>query len=359
MTATNSDFATDRELTLMREQASCAALLERTFGWRLDLGESTKRALKYRRGAGEVLIVNHDGRGWFHPHSDAQGDVFDLVRFLDPGINFGHVRKVLRPIIGIAPTLTGGLRGRSGASIEPERPVWRRWAARPHVTRDSPTWRYLTRERRLPASVLVAAGRAGVLREGPHGSGWFAHRDEQGTVSHVDIRGPDYRGSLLGGHKTLFRLPGYDAHDQGDRTRGGAAGVKADRLEDDPRRTGPTAASTDGTRRGRPTRLVVAEAPIDALSVAAIEGIRADTIYFATGGGMGPGTIHAVEELLRGLTGVPGAVLVSATDANLPGERYAHRHRELAAVAAVGFERLTPTTGIDWNDVLKRQGRGA
>jgi hypothetical protein len=31
--------------------------------WKLDLKESTKFSLKYRRGKGEILIVGHDGRG--------------------------------------------------------------------------------------------------------------------------------------------------------------------------------------------------------------------------------------------------------------------------------------------------------
>lgn len=55
----------DAELDLFRNSVNCAALLEsRAGGWRLDQRESTRRALKYRRGAGETLIVNHDGRGW-------------------------------------------------------------------------------------------------------------------------------------------------------------------------------------------------------------------------------------------------------------------------------------------------------
>ncbi len=37
------------------------------------------------------------------------------------------------------------------------------------------------------------------------------------------------------------------------------------------------------------------EAPIDALSLAAIEQVRPDTIYVATGGGMGPGTLAGLQ----------------------------------------------------------------
>ena len=45
---------------------NCAAVLEKMGQpWRLDKRGSTKRALKYRRGEGEIMIVNHDGHGWW------------------------------------------------------------------------------------------------------------------------------------------------------------------------------------------------------------------------------------------------------------------------------------------------------
>ena len=163
--------------------------------------------------------------------------------------------------------------------------------------------------------MLAAASQADAVREGPYGSAWFAHRDESGSVSHIEIRGPEFKGAVRGGRKTLFRLAG-----------------------------------------GRqPTRLAVTEAPIDALSLAALEELRADTLYVATGGGMGPGTHPGAARALSAIAGVPDAVLHSATDANAAGERYAARHAELAAAAGVAFARLTPTAGSDWNDVLKQQ----
>ena len=54
----------DAELDLLRRGVSCAAVMERLGGWRLDRRESTRRALKYRRGTGEVITVNHEDRGW-------------------------------------------------------------------------------------------------------------------------------------------------------------------------------------------------------------------------------------------------------------------------------------------------------
>jgi hypothetical protein len=54
-------MSADAELELFRREVNCAAVLERmAAGWKLG-AESTKHALKYRRGAGEIIIVNHDG----------------------------------------------------------------------------------------------------------------------------------------------------------------------------------------------------------------------------------------------------------------------------------------------------------
>ena len=71
------------ELELLRREVSCAALLERwPAAWRLDRRESTRQALKYRRDEGEILIINHNGHGWWDPQGSAKGDVFDLVQYL-------------------------------------------------------------------------------------------------------------------------------------------------------------------------------------------------------------------------------------------------------------------------------------
>lgn len=305
----------DAELEQFRVGVNCAALLERLPPpWRLDSKESTRRALKYRRGEGEVLIVNHDGRGWWDPQSTARGDIFTLVQFLDPSLNFGQVRQVLRRFVGVIPTFPEALRSDSRPGNS--RPVHERWHVRPPLRPGSPPWRYLAVERRLPPNVLTAARDADAVREGPYGSPWFAHRDDVGGVTHVEIRGPDFKGSVRGGCKTLFRLPGSGC---------------------------------------LPVRLAIAEAPIDALSLAAFEDIREDTLYVATGGGMGPGTLRAIEGTLAAIASTPGAVLASATDANAAGERYAERHAELARSAGVGFERLRPPIGIDWNDTIRQR----
>jgi len=306
--------ADDAELELFRREVSCAALLERwPAGWRLDRRESTRRALKYRRGEGEIVIINHDGHGWWDPLSSAKGDVFDLVRHLDPSVNFRQVCKELRRLINVAPTFPAALRP-SLADV-PDRPVAERWKRRPRLRQGSPAWSYLYEQRCIPASILAAAAGADIVRDGSFRSAWFAHHRGDGTVSHVEIRGPDYRGSLRGGTKTLFRFG----------------------------------------RAGKGGRLAVTEAPIDALSLAAIDGRRADTLYVATGGGIGPGTLSALRDAIGVIAAVPGACLVAATDANQAGDRYADRLSEIAAEAGISVERLRPIGATDWNDIL--QGR--
>jgi len=303
----------DPEIEDLRDKVHCAVVLERTPPpWTLDRKESTKLSLKYRRGKGEILIVSHGGKGWWDPTSDAKGDVFGLVQRLEPGINFGHVRKRLREFAGLSPSFP--IAERAGRREVSDRAVSQRWADRKGVLPGSPTWRYLARKRFLPSAIIEAASAAGVLREGPAGSAWFAHFSGAGSVAHVDIRGPSFKGSLAGGAKSLFRMP---------------ASVLI-----------------------RP-RLVLAEAAIDALSVAAVESLRANTLYAASGGGMGPSTIAALEALLTAMATLPGALFCSAADANGAGDRFAERHKALAEQFAVRFERLRPSIdGGDWNDFL-------
>jgi hypothetical protein len=305
----------DQEIEGLRAGVSCATLLERR-AWKLDKTQSTRHCWKYRCGAGGLVIVNHGGLGWWDPRSQAKGDVFALAQFLEPGLNFGQVRQLLRALSGIAPSFPVALAAQK--EKRPELLPAERWTARRSLTSGSPTWCYLARTRALEVPVLVAAARADVLREGPYGSAWFAHRNATATIVGIEMRGPEYRGFSADGDKTLFQLPG--------------------RL--------PTSSVPV-------TRLVVCEAPIDAMSLAGIERLRTDTLYVATAGGMGPHTLAALQTLLRDLTTRPGSVLVAATDADTAGEHYANQLMEFATAAGVRSGRILPFGGHkDWNQVV-------
>lgn len=306
----------DIERETLRERVNCAALLERMPPkWRLDLKQSSRDCLKYRSEDDRILIVNHGGKGWWNPLGDEKGDVFDLVQYLQPGLNFGQVRQLLRGYVGVSasyPAFSGPQRIR-----DPDLTLPQRWSERPRLSIGTQTWSYLHLVRSIPAPILSVARDADLIREGPMGSAWFAHHGDDACLTHVEIRGPRFKGALSGGVKTLFRFS-----------------------------LAPPA-----------LRLVLTEAPLDAMSLAALEGPREDTLYAATGGGMGPATLRAIETILRSIAGKPYAVLVSATDANRAGDRYAMIHQTMAAAIGVAYKRLRPAENAgDWNAMLCRRG---
>ena len=128
-----------------------AAALERLgVGWEFETRQSTRRALRCRRGEREILIVNHDGRGWWDPLSQAKGDVFDLVQPLDLGLDLGNVRGILRCMVGVAPSHPAASHEGKGRGVT--RPIPERWSRQPRLRRGSAAWSYLTGTRALAAA---------------------------------------------------------------------------------------------------------------------------------------------------------------------------------------------------------------
>jgi len=288
----------------LKDKVPCAAVLERA-GFALDMKESTRKAMKYRR-ATQIIIVIHEGKGWFDPLSDGKGDVFRLVEHLE-GVPFIEAMNDVAGLVGFVPAEP--VRERDARERDSDISIAERWQARRTPWRGSATWRYLTETRHLPKRVVRAAIGANLLREGPHGSMWAAHLDEDGAVTGWEERGPDWRGFATGGAKVLFRLGRPDA-----------------------------------------PRLCVTEAAIDAMSLAALEGLRADTAYLSTGGGWSPATGVAV----RDLAARPGVALVAATDNNKQGDIYAGRLLGLAEEVGCSAERLCPVAD-DWNADLNME----
>ncbi|MGH7084332.1 MAG: DUF3991 domain-containing protein [Acetobacteraceae bacterium] len=301
---------------------SCATILERMGGWKLDAKESTRRALKYRRGKGEVLIVNHDQRGWWNPLGEERGDCFALVQYLRADLNFGQARCVLRALDGRTPSFRNV--SPYCQRRNPPRSATARWAAAGWLSPAGPAWIYLAGERCIPAAILASAAGQDAVRQGGRGTPWFAHCDHTGRLTGVEARGPVYRGFLAGGTKSLFRF---------------RSNSEAERL-----------------------RVAVLEAPIDALSIAAIEtvavdGLATQTLYVATGGGIGPGTVEALEGISTELSGRSGTVAI-ATDNDAAGDRHAAKIEALARKRALRIERARPPERFnDWNDRLREAAR--
>ena len=296
-----------QDLENLKQKVACATLLG-SAGFAVDAKESTRRAVKWRRG-GEIIIVTHEGRGWFDPLSDAKGDVFTLATHLDGG-DFTDALTTVADLVGHDGTTANWtppspVRGAQQA-------ISARWTTRRAPGRGSPAWTYLAQQRFLPQTILKAAVEQNCLREGPHGSVWSAHTDEAGIVTGWEERGPEWRGFATGGSKVLFRLGWQDA-----------------------------------------VRHCVVEAAIDAMSLAAIEGLREGTAYLSTGGGWSPRTDAA----LRALCSRPEALLVAATDANVQGDIFGQRLRQLANDVGCGWQRLCPPRD-DWNAVLQDRAKG-
>jgi hypothetical protein len=292
-----------QDIEMLREKVSCGVVLEHA-GFQIDLKESTRRAIKYRRG-GEIIIVTHWGKGWFDPLSDRKGDVFDLTGWLQLA-DFPATVKAVGALAGVQPSqpIWTGLSSRRNHGGIPER-----WSARSLLRTDATAYRYLAEARSIPRAVLGQATRAQLIRQGPFGSAWFAHEDDAGQICGWEERGPEWRGFSSGGTKILFRF---------------------------------------GARS--PARLCVTEAAIDALSLAAIDGLRVDTLYASTAGGWSMATQGAVM-LLAGRVDL----LVAATDRDSQGEAYADILRQIALRQDCGFQRLRPL-GSDWNEDLKERG---
>ncbi len=291
-----------REIEGLREKVGCAALLEKD-GWKVDVKESTRRAIKYRRDT-NIVIVIHEGRGWFDPLSPAKGDVFSLAEHLGAG-GFVEACGRVADVVGFVPSAPAWQRpARPKAALAS---IAERWGHRFKLSPGSPAWRYLTRERGLPADIVKQAVACGRLREGPQGSMWAAHSDSAGVLTGWEERGPEWRGFATDGAKKLFRF--------------GPAGSE---------------------------RVCITEAAIDALSLAAIESLRPDTLYVSTGGGWSPATDEAIRDLAKRAN----AWLVAATDNNRQGDVYADRVRAIAAEASARHARSRPRAD-DWNEDLK------
>jgi hypothetical protein len=292
------------EIEILRTRVGCAAMLEHA-GFALDLKESTRRAVKFRRNDA-IIIVIHEGQGWFDARSDAKGDVFTLANHLFGG-GFADALVAVGDLVGFRPTETAWQK--PAGRHHPLEAVSVRWQQRRCPWQGSKTWIYLSQCRAIPWSVMTNATRADLLREGPCGSMWAKHVDGSGVVLGWEERGPAWRGFSTGGTKALFRFGWGDAR-----------------------------------------RVCITEAAIDALSLAAIEEMRADTLYVSTGGGWSPLTAEAV----RTLASQEHSKLVAATDNNVQGEVFADRLRQMADEAGCDFSRLKPRH-VDWNEELKER----
>ena len=258
------------------------------------------------------------GKGWWDPTSDAKGEVFSLVQRRKPAIHFGHARKRLREFAGLSPSFP--IAERAGHCKASDRPVANVGPIVRPCGRVRRTWRYLARKRFLPSAIIEAASAADVLREGPPAAPGSLRLNGAGSVAHVDIRGPTYKSSLTGGRQVPLPL----------------APILCDPLP----------------------RLVVAEASIDALSVAAIrESSRRYALRGKRRGHGAESTIAALEALSqhRDAPAHSSAAPRTRPDQAIALQNATERSRKNSACHSARLR--PPIEGGDWNDVLRARSQ--
>jgi hypothetical protein len=178
----------------------------------MDVKESTRRAVKFRRGS-EIIIVTHEGRAGSIPLSDAKGDVFALVATSRSCRFPRRLRARRRP-----------RRFRDVMLVEPD---WADADARITSRRawDSPSSGRRTTPIPWPGSADLAISSLGsapflpfdhpqpqwgrpALREGPCGSMWAAHTDDAGIVVWLGGARSGMAGIFDRRFEDLFRLGG-------------------------------------------------------------------------------------------------------------------------------------------------------
>ena len=291
-----------RDGELERFKALNLGELAASYGYALDRRESSRSSLVMRHADGDKIVVatGEDGHAvFFSVHADASGSVIDFVMHRQGG-NLGHARKTLRAYSPSSfPTAPV-------QSIPKPRPIPRDRAAlmaawhrmRPYAGG------YLESRGLTAATVNGAADR---IRTDERGNTVFRHDDREGLTG-WEVKNQGFTGFAAGGRKALFAL---------------RAGVPP---------------------KSEPPRVAVAESALDILSF--YQANPAPALLLSFGGGLSP----EQETLLRQvLTQYPAAEIVTATDADAQGDRYAALIEAMRPDAV----RARPPKGKDWNDALR------
>jgi hypothetical protein len=269
------------------------------YGFTLDPKESSRSSLVMRHGDGDKIVIatGEDGHGvFFSVHSEASGSVVDFVMHRQQ-CNLGRARVHLR---SLAPS---SFPTAHRSPIPKPRPISRdRAALVVEWQRFSPY-----RGRYLESRGLNAADR---IRTDERGNVLFRHDDRDGLTG-WEKKNRGFTGFAGGGFKSLFALrAGY------------------------PPKTAPP-------------RVVIAESALDALSFWQMN--PAPALLLSLGGAYSP----EQEELLRHvLTKYPAAEVVTATDNDEQGDKYAAK---IAAMRPDAIRARPPAK--DWNDALKQPPR--
>jgi len=272
------------------------------YGYELDKRGSGIASLLMRNDAqASKIVVATDARDghsiFFEVNGEASGSGLDFLQWKEPGLNLGHVRKILRAKLN-APASIARFR----------KPV-------PTTTNQAhlcAAWHSMQlympgylESRGLATETIVLF--ANQIRTDRRGNTIFQHRDSTGQLSGWETKNVGFTGFCAGGQKALFY-----------------------KLIGEP-----------GTP---PAAIVVVESAIDAMSYCQISG--QEGLYISFAGGLSPAQL---EQLTGTCNRYPAARVMVATDNDAQGETY------FAMMQAIRSDALRSSSpvGKDWNDVLR------
>lgn len=305
---------------ILKTAVPCPTVLEKA-GWQTEDHPGRDKMIWRERNAppdAPSIVTTHGGQGFFVQGTQTKGDVFDLAGYLDPTLTSFPARRA--KIAGMAspadieqaratmPPDTGEDARRSSYS--------RLWVTHHPLKEGSPAYSWLTEARGIHPIVVQAAMAQEELREGPNATVWAKHRTAAGDMTGWDAEGPDFRNFASGATRSLFTL---------DAANGGA------------------------------TRIVVADTPIEAMSIATIERMRGDTIYAAVSGAVGLETTTTLRAYIDRIDPYKLSIVV-ATPTTDAGNSLAERIAAVGHAANFVPDRIFPSHGQkDFNAMITRE----
>jgi hypothetical protein len=292
-----------------------------SFGFYVDERESTPRGnpvnwILRRDADGEKLFARRKEQGWVYKSLRDPANHGTVIDFAQRELGFskgagtpgfGRTLRELRAFLGDDRSVGPPPRNESHHSPSPDRAALRAEFAAAEALE---TPRYLVAVRSLSTLALCDERFRACWRVDARGNVLFPHHDELG-LSGYESKNLDF---------THFR---------------GAKGMWHSR-----------------TRPGD-DRLIISEAPIDALSYHQLNTYPRAR-YLSPSGTMGR---HQEELLVRAIAKMPPeSPVVLAVDNDAGGDRFVRRVRELAPDANL-LEHRPPTTAKDWNEHLRQAER--
>lgn len=282
--------------------------LASSYGYSVVRKESCKTCvvMKNEANASKIVVATaQDGHGiFFEVHGDASGSGIDFVMYRE-SCGLGNARKVLREWLG---------------QSRPE-PI-REYAKPKPVTHDRAAlvsrWHKMQgyngdylKSRGLKDETIAAFSHH--IKMDAHGNACFRHDDENGLSGWETKNRGGFTGFSGGGNKALFLCNIYPGHTE-------------------------------------PQRIVITESAIDAMSYAQLS--EKPGLYVSFSGALSEEQQAQLTALLQKY---PKATVVTATDADAQGEKYAvmiHSIRPDAIRARPGIKSRSGEKFKDWNDVL-------